>query len=243
MSQNLRPLDITKLDFEGNRKRRRKRLIMQSLPVVIALILVCIWLVLPAIATQQASAANKSGAYSTAQQWLNVLATNTVFETYKRPFNQAIVATNQKQFDEASEFFRQAIALAPESEKCFIRVQSVLSSELAGDDAVSRQDTQAAITYYTKALSDITTYPQCFKDYSSLTLRIATKLAELVNKLKEETTYQDSDETPDSTKTSTETPSDDQMKKLETMQRNGQIKKQEANRKSESDYTYQGKQW
>lgn len=242
MSQNLRPLDITKLDFEGNRKRRRKKLFLWSLPAVLVMLVGCIWLILPAVLTGQASTANASGAYDAAEKWLKVLVANPVFEAYKRPFNRAIVATNQKQFDTAGEFFRQAIALAPDSEKCFIRVQSVLSSELAGDDAVTRKDTQAAITYYTKALSDITTYPQCFKQYSSLSLRIATKLAELVNQLKKES-YQDQTATPDSTKTEAETPSDDQMKKLETMQKNGQVNKQEAARKSDLELEYKGKQW
>lgn len=242
MSQNLRPLDISKLDFEGNRKRRRKKLLLWSIPFAGIVLLTCVWLVLPLIATGQAGAANTSGAYGTARSWLKILATNTVFEPYKLPFNKAIVATNNKQFDDAAEFFRQAIAQAPDSEKCFIRVQSVLSSELAGDDAVSRNDTQAAITYYTKALSDITTYSGCFKQYDSLSLRIATKVAELVNQLKKEA-YQDETETPDSTKTNTEMPSEDQLKQLEIMQRNGQISKQEAGKKSDLDLNYQGKTW
>lgn len=242
MSQSLRPLDISKLDFEGNRKRRRKKLLIRSLPVVGILLLACIWLVLPTFATSRASAANTSGAYNTAQNWLKALVTNTVFESYKQPLNCGIVATNNKQFDEASEYFRKAIALAPELEKCFIRIQSVLSSELAGDDAVSRDDTQAAITYYTKALSDISAYPACFDKYDALTLRIANKITELMNQLKKEM-YQDETETPDSTKNDTETPTEDQLKQLEIIQRNGQISKQEAEQKSELDLEYQGKRW
>lgn len=242
MSHNLRPLDIGKLDFEGNRKRRRKKLLKWSLPFVIVAALGCLWLVLPFIVTGQAAAANTSGVYGTAEGWLKLLATNTVFESYKRPFNRAIVATNQKKFDDAAESFRQAIALAPESEKCSIRVQAVLSAELAGDAAASRKDTQAAITYYTKALSDTTTYAACFKQYDELSLRIATKLSELINQLKKEA-YQDETETPDTTKTTSETPTDDQLKQLENMQKRGQVNKQESAKKTNPDYNYTGKQW
>jgi hypothetical protein len=135
MSHTRRPFDITKLDFEGNRKRKRKKLIVWSLPVVILIVGVCLWLLFPYVATAQASKLLDSDTGG-ASNWLNSLNTHAFYERYKLPFNKAIVATKAKQFDAADVFFKEAITLAPDTEKCFIHVQSVLSSELAGDTAV-----------------------------------------------------------------------------------------------------------
>lgn len=242
MSQNLRPFDLGKLDIEGNRKRRRKKFLVWSAPVVVLVVLACLYLSLPTIAARQAGMAHSSGAYSTAATWLRISSVNTVYEGYKQPFNSAIIATNQEQFDNANELFRQAIASAPESQKCFIRVQSVLSSELAGDAAVTRQDIQAAVTYYTKALSDITTHPDCFTAYGALTLRIATKLSDIVNQLNE-AAYRDQTATPESTTSQADAPTDEQLDDLEELQKKSQIDKQQAALDHTLDLNYKGKRW
>lgn len=190
------------------------------------IVLSCLWLVLPTLATHQAYSANETGAYDSANSWLNLLVTNTFFEPYKLPFNQAIAApitsnsTAQTNSSDSQLRLRLNPKSVPYGYSPFCRVN------LRGDDAVVRKDAQAAITYYTKALSDMTTYSQCFKQYSNLRFGLPLNLAQLVNQLKKET-YQDQDATPDSTKTDSETPSDEQLKQLENMQKNGQVNKQE----------------
>lgn len=242
MNQTLRPLDLGKLDFEGNRKRRRKKLLIRLSPILAGLVMIIVWLLLPFIATEQAILASKAANYSAASNWLDALGTNNLFETYKRPFNQGIVATNQKKFDIAADHLKQSISLAPNEIKCSIRIQLVLSNELAGDDALTRKDRQAAIQYYTRALSDITTHKDCFQDQSALSMRIALKLAELYNAIKQDT-YQDKTETPDTARTNTESPTDKQLEELQRLQQQGQQAVQEESRKLKSDYTYTGKQW
>lgn len=239
MNSKQRPLDLKKLDFDGNRRRKRRRLLLWSLPAVLALTLGALWLMLPFIAIPQASAANESRSYDTAEKWLDTLAYNTVFEPYKQPFNRAIVATNNKQFDKAGDYFRQAIALAPDSQKCFIRVQWVLSSELGGDDAVNRKDYQAAISFYTKALSDITANYNCFEQYPELSLRIATKLADLMKQIRE----QNQTDTNSQTQNTDNTPTAQQLQQLQQLQQQGQIQKQEDSRGRQYDDTYTGKRW
>lgn len=229
MSVNKRPFDIGKLDFEGNRKRRRKKLIIRSIPVVALLIILALWLALPTIATSQAIAAAKNNDHDTARTWVGLLATNNYFEPYIRPFNQAIIATNQKRFDDALEYFRQSIALAPEEKKCFIRTQMVLSIELAGDNT-DPNDHQRSITYYTRALSEISVHRSCFDDKKDLELRIAGKLADKVNAAKKEL-YQDATETAEKSQSKGEAPSDKQLQDLQKLQQQGQQSKQESTQK------------
>lgn len=168
MTVNLRPLDIDKLDFDGIRRRTRKRLILWSLTPVIAALIAIGWFVFPMIATNIASVNVASGNYDAAAWWLSVAGYSTPPDSYKVPFNRAIVETDKKQYDQADTDFIAAVTLAPNDQKCFIRVQSVLSTELAGDNA-ALSDKQKAIQYYTKALADSTANPDCFKQYSQLT--------------------------------------------------------------------------
>ena len=241
-TDSLRPLDLGKLDFEGNRRRRRRRWLVRILPVAGMLFLVATWLILPSIATNLAQRAVQNSDFDGASGALGVLVTNGVIEPYKQPFNQAIVSTYQKKFDDAAEYFRKAIALAPDNQKCFIRVQSVLSNELAGDEAITRKDQSKAILYYSKALSDTTTYKDCFKSYSSLSERIATKLSQLYNDIKKET-YQDQTSTPDSAKTDSDNPSSQQLDELQKLQQQGQEARREDTRKYTSNPDYTGKRW
>lgn len=229
MNQTLRRLDIGKVDLEGIRRRKRQKLLVWSLAPIVLLLLVASWLVLPYAATSQAAKATGYQHYDDAARWLGLLGTNSYFESYKRSFNQAITQTHRKQYNEAAESFRAAIAAAPESEKCMIRVQSVLSTELAGDDAVAVQDTQAAIIAYTKALSDMAAHSDCFKDQQALMKRISEKLAELINQMNKKR-YQDTNKTAEDSKKENQQPSEDQMKQMEKLQGEGQLNKQEAER-------------
>lgn len=242
MSVNTRPLDIGKLDFEGNRKKRRKKLLLWTSPLAALLVVGILWLVLPFIATDQAITASKMGNHDDANRWLGLLATNTIFEPYKGALNHALVATNQKRFDDAADYFRQAIASASEEKRCFVRVQFVLSTELGGDEAVKQKERSKAIQYYTKALSEITTYRNCFTNLDALMVRISTKLAALYNEIKEET-YQDKTETAESTKNNTQTPSDKQLEQARILQQQGEQARQEDTRKRDPNYDYQGKRW
>lgn len=110
-----------------------------------------------------------------------------------------------------------------------IRVQSVLSTELAGDDAVAAQDTQAAIIAYTKALSDMAAHSDCFKNQPALIKRVSEKLAELINQMNKKR-YQDTNKTAEDSQKDNQQPSEDQMKQMEKLQGEGQLNKQEAER-------------
>lgn len=242
MSAKMRPYDLRKLDFEGNRKRRRKKLFIWSLPLVVTLLIAVAWLMLPYVATSQASSALKNGDLDASGVWLKTLATNNVFETYKKPFNQAIVATHQHKFDEALDYFRQSIALAPEDEKCFIRLQLVLSLELAGDNLAPQKDKQRSIIYYTRALSEISVHRSCFEKHKELEQRVASKLADQTNSVKQEL-YQDADETVQSTKEKNELPSDDQLKDLQSLQQQGQQYKRDYSRKTRDSSMDVKKNW
>lgn len=90
MSQHLRRLDISKIDVETLRRKKRQKLLLWSTLPVLLLMMVIAWLMLPYIATAQASNAIGYQHYDDASHWLGLLGTNSYFEPYKRSFNQAI---------------------------------------------------------------------------------------------------------------------------------------------------------
>lgn len=242
MSVNRRPFDLGKLDFEGVRRARRKRLLVWSLGPIIALLLVTLWLVLPFIATAQARSASDRRAYGVAEGWLRLLVTNSVFEPYKRALNRALTASSQKHYVDAENYFHEAIAAAPEDKKCFVRQQSVLASEQAGDDAAGKKDFQNGVLYYTKALSDIAANPRCFEFYPALVKRIAEKLARLEQEAKEQLDPNADGPKPLQEQSGT-TPSDQQMKTLNNLQQLSQIAKQEEAKKEVDLNDRTEKQW
>lgn len=243
--QGRRPLDVTKLDFEGNRLRRRRRLILWSLPVVVIITLLCIWLIIPYIATAQAASSVTNGNTAAAAHWLDALQTNIFYEKYKLPFNKALVATNDKRFDDADELYKEALASAPAAQQCFIHVQSVLSNELAGDNAVSEQKYRDAITYYTKSLAETTNYAACFKNYDALIDRINDKLAQAVYTLSHEddtsVTKQTQTDSEDALSGANALPSQSQLDAAKKLRVKGEQQKQAENYSSMSDvYTEKG---
>lgn len=246
MSTNQRPLDITKLDFEGNRKRKRTHLIAWSLPVVVIIALFCLWLILFYVAPAQASTELSNGNTSAASGWLAPLKTNVFYEKYKLPFNKALVATQAKQFDTANELFREAATLAPESQRCFVHVQSVLSSELAGDDATNKKNYQEAITYYTKALSEISNHKPCFTAYNDLSTRINDKLTQAVNSLNQASQPTTSTDDSSGTVDTSALPTDKQLETLDQLSQQSQVRKRDGDsdsRQTHDTYTYTGKSW
>lgn len=233
MSHQLRRLDISKINTESMRRKKRQKFLLWSSGPLCILLGAVIWLFLPYYATTQASNAIGYQHYDDASRWLQLLGTNSHFELYKRSFNQAITQTHRKQYDEAAESFRAAIAAAPESEKCMIRVQLVLSTELAGDDAAASENTQATIVAYTKALSDIAAHAECFKDQKQLIARISEKLAATINQMNKKR-YQDTNQTAKDSQKATQEPSKDQLEQLEKLQNEGQLGKQESERSNGS---------
>lgn len=219
MPKNLRPFDLTKLDFEAVRHQKRRKLVLYSLPVVVIATVAVWWLVWPIIATSVAMIHERSGDYESAGWWLGSAAINTVFEHYKQPLNLGIIATQQKQYDVASDYYRTALALAPQSQHCLIHVQAVLSSELAGDNR--HNDTPRAIVYYTKALAEITTNKSCFKGYPDLAERIQVKLAAM----EEQERAKNFDTTARSNTTDVVT--DQQLQDAESLMEQGRVKRNE----------------
>ncbi|PID30301.1 hypothetical protein CSA80_02635 [Candidatus Saccharibacteria bacterium] len=231
MTKNLRPYDMTLTDSDGIRRRRRRRLLLRSLLPVICVVVLALWLALPWFTTTMAQNAINDNRPETAQSWLSLGRINTVFEPYKHPFNRGIAAAHAKQYDKAFDEFQEALASAPDDQVCLIHQQIVITSELAGDDALSRQDAAQAIVYYIKAIASVVAHPQCFKGNgnggkSGLEdkLAAATRAAEQSSSDSDE---QQSDQNP----SDSSPPSDDQLDKAEQLEQEGRINKQSSDQR------------
>lgn len=242
MQKDSRPFDIGKLDFEAVRHNRRRILLKRSWPVVAVSVLVCGWLVYPYIATAVAAKDIKAARYDSAKRWLDSLHFHVMFEQWKLMFNQAIVSAHTKQYDEASEYFRSAIALAPEGQRCMVRTQAVTVGELAGDEAIARQDYAEAIRFYTKALAEVQANVRCFSQDPERAARLAEKIARAANQ-QQEKNYQDTTNDQKTVEKDSQAPSEDQMQELDKLEQGARIEDIDSNRKNNSPDTSVPKPW
>jgi len=148
MSQNQRIYDLSKLDFEGNRRRQRHRLLRYSLPICVFALLLAIKLLgmnlINALVNNLVTQKNHSAATS-AQLTQRIV---NVFEPHLAHYNLGNTLYSQKKWPEAIETYRQALNDVPPSDECRLRVNLTLTLvELAGHQAKQNQFDEAILTY------------------------------------------------------------------------------------------------
>lgn len=214
---NLRPFDLGKLDFEKNRKQKRKKLLLYSLPGIVVVILIAIWLLTPTILTSQASTAFEKHDYVKANSKVSGLSFLNLIEPYKAYYNQGTTLSAKGNREAAIEKFETALAYTEDaSAVCLITYNLVLTIEGHGDSAVVKSDATEAVSQYTRALNTLKVNKDCFKD-EALQKRIEEKLAAAEEaKQRKATTDPNSDNTQDA-----KPASDSQQQKLKEAEQRG----------------------
>ncbi len=153
---NTRPFDLAKLDTEGLRKRRRKTLLLWSLPVCIVALLVLLWIVALLLSTAWGNNAYKKGDYRVAAGHYGRLLSLNFVERYKMHYNQGTALLGAKDFAGARTALEQALDLGiPTAFECQVRVNLVLSIIGQAEASVANKQYDEAIVRYDDAKSVI----------------------------------------------------------------------------------------
>lgn len=145
---NQRPFDLAKLDFEGRRLRRRKRLLLYSLPVCILCLLLAIKLLSIPVFSSIAQQSYTSTRYDNALGWLGPLRIFNWLEPFKVSYNSGNALYGKGKYVEAEARFRHALELVPFEYECDVRINLALSIEAQADAFLAEKQYDQAIVRY-----------------------------------------------------------------------------------------------
>jgi tetratricopeptide (TPR) repeat protein len=173
---NKRPFDLKKLDFDTRRKEKRKKLLFFSAVPAVLLIAIGLWFAVPSVLTLQAASSFEKAQYDMASSRVSALSFANLIEPHKALYNQGTTLSAKGEHAAAVHKFEEALAYTQDEDTiCVITYNLVLTLEGSGDAAVIKNDINAAITGYKKALNTLDATANCFPD-PELRQRIEDKL-------------------------------------------------------------------
>lgn len=137
------------------RKRRRRRLVLWSLPVVLIAALFSAKTLSAAMAADQAAGHYASKDYEAAANAARAQLFLNIFEQWKAHFNLGDAYVGLGVLDDAQKEFETALELASGADECTVRVNLALLFELRGDNAADAGAVDEARTEYDAALAVI----------------------------------------------------------------------------------------
>lgn len=143
-----RPFDLAKLDFEGIRLRRRKRMLIIMTPLAILALIIALKLLSLSVCTTQALRAAEQQHYDQALQWLMPLTIANVIEPYKVHYNRGIIYYEQQSYAQSEQAFWHALELHNGDSECDIRINLALSIEKQADAYQQKNDLDNAVVKY-----------------------------------------------------------------------------------------------
>lgn len=144
--------DLSLMDVDGRRLRRRKRWLLFSLLPMLIVFCVALKLITPSISTHFLKSAYDGGGYEAANFWGQLSLFVNIFEPYIAYYNDGTVSLAQGEFATAEEKFDLALqARPPEERRCVVRVNLSLSIELRADTLAVPKKYDEAIVLYDRA--------------------------------------------------------------------------------------------
>ncbi|MGG5171424.1 hypothetical protein ACQR35_04460 [Pseudarthrobacter sp. J1738] len=142
----------------------RSRLLLWSAPIVLLLLLVGVKFLSVGFLAQDAKSAYAVGNAEQVERDGQKMGIVNVIEPFRAPFTMGTAKVVRKDFTAARAYFEESLRQAPESEKCMVSVNLVLSIEQLADQRVAAKDVPASKTLYDQALAVIKAAPaQCFQ--------------------------------------------------------------------------------
>jgi tetratricopeptide (TPR) repeat protein len=230
-------LDLSLMDVDGIRLKRRKKLLLLSAGPLIAILLISLKLLSPTISNSQLKSSYNSGNYDTALFWSNTLKFINILEPYIAPFNQGNILFKQQQYPSAEIEYILSLSLHPPRSKiCLIRVNLSLSIEAQADILLKDKEYDQAILAYDRAKMAI------YQDNCANTLgtgeseaaerskeRIIAKQEEAM-RLRNDDPENENDPDSSTRPETPRSPNTDQQKELEERQREFQTERQRRGR-------------
>ena len=260
------PLDLGRLDFDGIRKRRRRRLLLWSLPVCACALLAAMGL--GALYLSQVAGAN---AYANkkyqqaADTFVRFEAINFI-DTYKMKYNQGTALVAARQYEKSQAALERALELgAPADFECQIRVNLVhaingrteqLVAEKKYDEAILLYDTAKAVIDARDCGMKSTTSKSPSDDARKADKKLQTLRTEITKKQNIAKQKRNGDD-PDKKNSepsqeeagnadNASTPSDDQLQRLQDQQSKNATKTRDSRtreRAYQGDSSYSGRDY
>jgi hypothetical protein len=150
------PYDLAKLDFDGIRKRRRKRLLLWSLPLCIAAVLVGLGLGALYISQAAGASSYEKKQYQQATDHFGRFELINFVEPYKMKFNQGTALTAARQYGKGQAALERALELQPPTDfECQIRVNLVYAIAARAEALVTDKKYDEVILLFDTAKSVI----------------------------------------------------------------------------------------
>jgi hypothetical protein len=151
-----RPFDLALLDTEGIRKRKRKRLLLWSLPCCIVLFVLTLWVGIVLGSSLLGKAAYERGNFTESARYYGQVRFLNVFEKYKMEYNYGTALLGDHKYTDAHTALAHALTLGvPKAEECQVRVNLVLAIAGEADVKVANKKYDEAILLYDQAKSVI----------------------------------------------------------------------------------------
>ena len=160
-SMNRQPFEMGKLDYEAERRKKRKKLLLWSLPAVILAGLLALWLILPWPLTFQAIKEYDGKDYPNSRNWLTPL-TWTSPEPFVAAFDSGTVDTQLRNYTRAEAELTRALELAPANKRCMVLQNLVYALQHHADDLEADGNTGEAKEYDSQANTYMDDNKQCF---------------------------------------------------------------------------------
>lgn len=140
--------DLSKLDFEGNRKRKRRKLLLYSLPIcVIAFLFMAKFLGMNIINSIVSGAMSKRD-YSLAANAQSAQKVANFFEPYLAGFNLGNALYYKKEWLRSIDSYRESLNVVSSVDECRVRVNLTLALiGLAEDNTLSNKIDEAIVVY------------------------------------------------------------------------------------------------
>lgn len=159
-----KPFDLTLLDYDAQRRTKRRKLLIWSIPAVIVAFALGLWLVAPQLLTGRAISGYKHGNFGSARSWITPL-TWTSPEPFVAAFNSGTIDSAQEKYDRAERELTRALAIAPPAKRCMTAQNLVLT--LTNHINKSKSDPKAVTTLTKQSNAIMQANSSCFKGGSS----------------------------------------------------------------------------
>lgn len=145
------PFDLAKLDTEGIRHRKRRKLLVWSLPICIIVGTLGLAVLTTTVGTKMAMSDYAKKKYQSSQKVLGNLRYITFFDRYKLNYNYGTALLGNAQYTEAEQAFEEALLDVPHYFECQVRFNMVLAITAQAERHASRKDYDEAILAYDRA--------------------------------------------------------------------------------------------
>ena len=151
--------EIRDAKFAEELRRKRKRLLLWSLPLMLIAFLAALKLLSAVAINMAGGSAYENANYNTAEDRFESLEFFNVIEPWKAHFNQGTAIYASGRFFPATEQFKVALDLVPKSpqgeppgkDECDVRTNYSLALEGLGDEAMAANDPAMGTNYYGQA--------------------------------------------------------------------------------------------